>query len=154
MSPCCVICRARAVDDKAWLTLATELAALCPPSATAFSVGAVIVGPDGTELARGHSREDDPLDHAEEVALRRAPEDLRGATMYTSLEPCAKRASRPLTCTELILATDIGRVVYAWREPPRFVDHPGTERLTAAGVTVLQIPELAEAARRPNAHLL
>lgn len=142
------------MDDRAWLALATELAALAPPSRTAFSVGAVIVGPDGVELSRGYSREEDPHDHAEEVALRRAPADLRDATIYTSLEPCAKRASRPRTCTDLILATGITKVVYAWREPPRFVDHPGTERLEAAGLTVVQIPDLAEAAKKPNAHLL
>lgn len=43
--------------DRHWLGVACELAALCPPSRTAFSVGAVVVAADGTELARGHSRE-------------------------------------------------------------------------------------------------
>lgn len=37
--------------DRHWLALACEPAALCPPSETAFSVGAVIVAADGTELA-------------------------------------------------------------------------------------------------------
>lgn len=35
--------------DGRWLARACELAALCPPSETAFSVGAVIVAADGTE---------------------------------------------------------------------------------------------------------
>jgi diaminohydroxyphosphoribosylaminopyrimidine deaminase/5-amino-6-(5-phosphoribosylamino)uracil reductase len=42
----------------------------------------------------------------------------------------------------------------AWREPALFVDGHGAEELAAAGVTVLEIPELAERAREPNAHLL
>jgi diaminohydroxyphosphoribosylaminopyrimidine deaminase/5-amino-6-(5-phosphoribosylamino)uracil reductase len=42
----------------------------------------------------------------------------------------------------------------AWREPLLFVDCHGAEELAAAGVTVLEIPELAERAREPNAHLL
>ena len=44
-----------AAADRHWLALACELAAQCPPSDTAFSVGAVVVAADGTELARGHS---------------------------------------------------------------------------------------------------
>ncbi len=47
--------------DHRWLALACELAAECPPSRTAFSVGAVVVAADGTELARGYSRESDPV---------------------------------------------------------------------------------------------
>ena len=140
--------------DHAWLALATELAALCPPSQTAYSVGAVIVDANGTELARSYSREADPHDHAEEGALRKTAADLSGATIYSSLEPCGKRASRRYGCAELILAAGLARVVFAWREPPRFSDRAGAELLRAAGVSVLELPELAEAARRPNAHLL
>lgn len=142
------------MDDLRWLSLAVDLAGLCPPSQTAFSVGAVIVGPEGTELARGHSRETDPYDHAEEAALRKLRTDLTAATIYSSLEPCSKRASRPKSCTQLILEAGIGRVVFAWREPPLFVNCDGVALLRASGVTVVELPELAEAARRPNAHLL
>nr|WP_240506121.1 deaminase [Thermoactinospora rubra] len=140
-----------------WLRLAIELARRCPPSATAFSVGAVIVDEHGRELARGFSRETGPHVHAEEQALARVrPGDprLRGATLYSSLEPCAKRASRPRTCAELIVAAGIPRVVFAWREPPTFVaGAEGARVLRAAGVEVVEMPELAEAAREVNAHL-
>ena len=139
------------MDDRHWLALACELAALCPPSPTAFSVGAVLVGADERELARGHSRESDPLDHAEEAVLKKVP---TGAVIYSSLEPCGMRASRPLSCAQLILAAGIPRVVFAWREPPRFVEGAGAQLLTRAGVEVVELPELAEAARRPNLHLL
>nr|WP_199486438.1 dCMP deaminase [Actinomadura logoneensis] len=140
--------------DTAWLALACDLAALCPPSATAFSVGAVVVAPDGTELARGHSRESGPHDHAEEAALVKLTAAVPpGTTVYSSLEPCGARRSRPRPCAELIVAAGIGRVVYAWREPSLFVEGTGDEYLRAHGVEVVELPALADRARRPNAHL-
>ncbi|HEY8482265.1 MAG TPA: deaminase [Spirillospora sp.] len=138
----------------AWLRLACDLAKRCPPSRTAFSVGAVIVDADGREIARGFSREHDPHDHAEEAALARAAGDLTGATVYSSLEPCGHRASRPRPCAELIAASGVRRVVFAWREPALFTEGAGAEILAAAGVEVTEIPELADRAREPNAHLL
>ncbi|MEU6550849.1 dihydrofolate reductase family protein [Streptomyces sp. NPDC046915] len=144
--------------DRHWLRIACELAALCPPSETAFSVGAVVVATDGTELARGHSREgDDPVVHAEEAALAKIrPDDprLAGATVYSSLEPCARRASRPAPCARLILDAGVRRVVTAWREPDTFVtDADGSGLLAAAGVDVVVLPEYEEAAKAPNRHL-
>jgi pyrimidine deaminase RibD-like protein len=142
------------VDDLGWLALACDLAALCPPSRTAFSVGAVIVGADGREIARGFSREDDPHDHAEEAALARTSGSIAGATVYSSLEPCGHRASRPRTCAELIVASGARRVVFAWREPALFAAGTGAEILEAGGIELLELPDLAPRARRPNAHLL
>lgn len=144
--------------DRHWLTLACELAAQCPPSRSAFSVGAVVVAADGTELARGHSREGgDPVVHAEEAALRRIdPADprLAGATVYSSLEPCARRASRPVPCARLILDAGPRRVVTAWREPDTFVTGAdGSAVLADGGATVVVLPELEDRAKAPNGHL-
>lgn len=143
--------------DRKWLSLAIDLAKLCPPSRSAFSVGAVIVAADGGEMGRGYSRENHPFFHAEETALAGiAPDDprLAGATLYSSLEPCAERRSRPRTCTELILDAGIPRVVIAWRESDLFVSESrGSELLREAGVEVVEIPDLAGQARAANAHL-
>jgi diaminohydroxyphosphoribosylaminopyrimidine deaminase/5-amino-6-(5-phosphoribosylamino)uracil reductase len=143
--------------DGRWLARAVELARRCPPSATAFSVGAVVVGADQRVLGEGWSRAADPHDHAEEVALggfAAGDGRLAGATVYSSLEPCSARASRPRTCTELILDLGIRRVVFAWREPAVFVDCHGAELLRSAGVTVVERAEHAADARAVNAHLL
>jgi pyrimidine deaminase RibD-like protein len=157
-------------DDRRWMTLAIELAWQCTASPESFSVGAVIVTLDGTELARGFSREGgDPRAHAEEAALAKLARGeaalrdprLAGATLYSTLEPCSQRKSRPRSCTELILATHndagkegIGRVVIAWREPSLFVaDCQGAELLWQAGIEVTELPELAEPAKAPNRHL-
>ncbi|MET8394981.1 dihydrofolate reductase family protein [Streptomyces anthocyanicus] len=147
-----------AAADRHWLALACELAELCPPSDTAFSVGAVVVAADGSELARGHSREGgDPVVHAEEAALAKVdPEDPRlpGATVYSSLEPCARRASRPAPCARLILDAGVRRVVTAWREPDTFVaGADGSGVLTAAGAVVVVLAEYAQRAKAPNRHL-
>ncbi|SFY53793.1 dihydrofolate reductase family protein [Streptomyces sp. F-1] len=148
-----------AAADRHWLRTACELAALCPPSGTAFSVGAVVVAADGTELARGHSREgDDPVVHAEEAALAKIdPADPRlpGATVYSSLEPCARRASRPAPCAELILRSGVRRVVTAWREPDTFVaGADGTGVLVRGGAEVVVLPAYEALAKAPNRHLL
>lgn len=143
--------------DVHWLRETIELSRRCPPSATAFSVGAIIVGADGTPLATGYSRERDLRDHAEEVALAKiTPGDprLARATIYSSLEPCGVRASRPRPCADLIIAAGIPRVVYAWHEPPLLAAGGGGEMLTAAGAGVIEIPELAPEARAINAHLI
>src|SRR5260370_40215059 len=108
--------------DSRWLGAATEISRRCPPSPRAYSVGAVIVDSGGEVVAPGYSRERDAGHHAEEVALRKASAEpgaarrLAGATMYTSLQPCRVRASRPRTGTGPILAAGIRRGVFARRE--------------------------------------
>src|SRR5262249_62057728 len=92
----------------------------CPPSGTAFAVGAVVVAGDGLVLATGYSREGSPHDHAEEAALAKLdPADPRlgGATLYSSLEPCRFRASRPRPGAELIIAAGLRAGVGAAAEP-------------------------------------
>ncbi len=145
-------------DDERWMRVAIELAWLCPPSQSAYSVGAVIVGADGAELSRGFSREGgDPALHAEEAALGKLSTGdprLAGATIYSTLEPCSQRKSRPRTCTQLIIAAGLRRVVIAWREPSLFVaDCQGYELLEQAGLTVTELPRFAADAAAPNRHL-
>lgn len=149
--------------DVRWLREAIELSRCSPPSDTAFSVGAVLVS-GGEIVTTGFSRERDPHDHAEEVALVKAAEAgligdwpgavLADATLYSSLEPCLRRLSRPRSCAQLIVTAGIRRVVLAWREPPLFVPGGGARWLREQGVTVAEVPELAGQARAVNAHLI
>jgi len=139
--------------DRYWLGEAIRLAERCPPTDAAFNVGAIVVDAHGNELARGYSRESDEKVHAEESALGKLdPADprLRGATIYSSLEPCGQRKSRPDTCASLIMAAGIPRVVFALREPPVFVKGDGAERLTAGGVSVVELPDLGAGVRAAN----
>ena len=143
--------------DRAWLAQAIELSRRCPPSPSAFCVGAVVVAADGTVMATGYSRETSPHAHAEEAALAKIdPADSRlgGATLYSSLEPCRVRASRPTPCSELIIAAGLRRVVIAWLEPPVFAPGGGAALLREAGITVVEVPGLAAEARAVNAAVL
>jgi pyrimidine deaminase RibD-like protein len=149
--------------DQRWLALAVELARRCEPAASAFSVGAILVAGTGDVIATGWSRETSPADHAEEIALGRAtgtgppalaPAELGAATLYSSLEPCLTRSSRPVSCAELIVASGVRRVVIAWREPAVFQPGGGAAWLTDRGIAVVELPELATAAGEVNAHLL
>jgi diaminohydroxyphosphoribosylaminopyrimidine deaminase/5-amino-6-(5-phosphoribosylamino)uracil reductase len=143
--------------DRDLLLAAVAEARRSPPSDSAYSVGALVVDAAGRELARGHSRETDPYDHAEEVALarlaRRTPPATGPLTLYSSLEPCTRRRSRPVACTELVVAAGIARVVIAVREPDLFADCDGVETLAAAGIEVVELAELAGLVRAANAHL-
>jgi diaminohydroxyphosphoribosylaminopyrimidine deaminase / 5-amino-6-(5-phosphoribosylamino)uracil reductase len=151
--------------DRAWLLEAIELSRSCPAVATAYAVGAVVVDGAGRELSRAYSRETDPAAHAEEAALAKVSGygrdakagggviDLSDATIYTSLEPCGTRRSRPRTCAELILTAGIRRVVFALREPPILAEGGGAGQLRAAGVEVVEMGELAGLVREVNAQL-
>jgi pyrimidine deaminase RibD-like protein len=142
-------------DDRFWLEQAVDLSRRCPPSLTAFSVGALVVG-GGRVLATGFSREQRPHDHAEAVAIRRALEagvSLVGAALYSSLEPCASRASGRRSCCDRIAEAGLRRVVFACEEPPIFVPGQGAARLRELGIEVVQLADLAPAVREINAHL-
>jgi pyrimidine deaminase RibD-like protein len=139
--------------DQQWMEAALEWSRRCPSVPTAFNAGAVVV--DRRSMAYGFSRETDRTVHAEESALAKlSGVDLCDATLYSTLEPCSRRASRPRTCTQLILDAGIRRVVFALREPPIFVGCEGVELLRAAGVEVVELREYAAEVVELNAHLL
>ena len=142
-------------EDHEWMAQAVRLSQRSPTSPTAYSVGAIIVH-NGQEIANGYSRETDPHVHAEESALRKLGDDprLRSATIYSTLEPCSERRSSPHSCTQLILAAGIPRVVIGYREPSMLVqDCVGVEQLEAAGVEVVELPDFAAEVIEVNAHI-
>jgi diaminohydroxyphosphoribosylaminopyrimidine deaminase/5-amino-6-(5-phosphoribosylamino)uracil reductase len=74
--------------------------------------------------------------HAEAMALVQAGEAARGATVYTTLEPCAHESQRGPACTDSLIAAGVARVVIALRDPDPRTDGRGIARLEAAGITV------------------
>jgi diaminohydroxyphosphoribosylaminopyrimidine deaminase/5-amino-6-(5-phosphoribosylamino)uracil reductase len=96
-------------------------------------VGAVVVR-DGEVVGEGwHERPGEP--HAEIVALSRAGEAARGATLYVSLEPCAHHGRTP-PCADAVAAAGVARVVAAAGDPDPRTNGRGFERLRAAGIEV------------------
>jgi diaminohydroxyphosphoribosylaminopyrimidine deaminase/5-amino-6-(5-phosphoribosylamino)uracil reductase len=72
--------------------------------------------------------------HAEPLALDAAGPRARGATLVTTLEPCAHRGKQP-PCVEAILRAGVRRVVVALPDPNP-VAAGGAELLRQAGVPV------------------
>jgi diaminohydroxyphosphoribosylaminopyrimidine deaminase/5-amino-6-(5-phosphoribosylamino)uracil reductase len=141
--------------DQHWLAAAIECSRLSPPAPDHYAVGAVIVDADGRVLATGYTGETDPHYHAEEAALAKLPgADLTGATIYSSLEPCTTRRSRPRSCADLIVDAGLRRVVFALREPPVFADGRGIEQLLAAGVEVVELSAYGPLVAEINEHVL
>jgi diaminohydroxyphosphoribosylaminopyrimidine deaminase / 5-amino-6-(5-phosphoribosylamino)uracil reductase len=119
-------------DDETYmreaLTLAAQGAGTTSPNPM---VGAVVVA-SGRIVGRGyHPKPGEP--HAEIFALREAGALARGATLYTTLEPCA-HTGRTGPCTEAIVAAGIRRVVAAMVDPDAQVRGAGLARLREAGV--------------------
>ena len=112
------------------------------------NVGCVIVK-DGAIVGHGATRPGG-RPHAEAVALAEARENARGATLFTSLEPCAHRSARGPTCASLIAEAGIAGVVIALEDPDPRTAGQGVAMLRDAGIDVT-IGEGDDAARRSMA---
>ena len=141
--------------DLRFLKQAVDEGRKCTPSATSYCVGAGVVTADGRIFA-GHTHETSPTHHAEQEAIAKAlaaGAALRGAAMYSSMEPCSQRASEPESCTQLLLKYGFARAVFALYEPGCFVCCRGALTLREAGVDVRVYPGLAGGVWEANAHL-
>jgi len=74
--------------------------------------------------------------HAEAVALAAAGDRARGATLFTTLEPCAHHGRTP-PCSTGIAASGVARVVVALEDPDPQVSGRGVAELRRAGVEVV-----------------
>lgn len=99
------------------------------------TVGAVLVKSDKIIGKGFHVKKD--LDHAEVVAMRGLTrKQLKGATLYVTLEPCCHKGKTTPPCTEMISAMGIRRVVAAARDPNIKVNGKGLEALKKAGIDI------------------
>lgn len=113
------------------------------------AVGAVVVR-DGVIVGRGWTGAGG-RPHAEPLALVRAGEAARGATLYVTLEPCSHVGKSP-PCTDAVIAAGIKRVVSAIEDPNPAVAGQGHARLRAAGIAVDIGLGAGEAARDHAGH--
>ena len=97
----------------------TALDAAAMAGARDVPIGAVVMAPDGTELARAaNARESsgDPTAHAEILALRAAAGvlgdgwRLEGTTLAVTVEPCTM-------CAGALVMARVGRLVFGAWEP-------------------------------------
>ena len=115
-------------------------------------VGCIIGTVDGRILGQGHTQQAGGP-HAEVMALRDARtqgHDVRGATAWVTLEPCAHHGRTP-PCADALVDAGLSRVVVAVADPFPRVAGQGIGRLRAAGIAVdLADADLAARAREIN----
>ena len=102
-------------------------------------VGCVLRSPQQPESweSRGHTQPPGGP-HAEVVALRAAKaagHEIRGATAWVTLEPCAHHGRTP-PCCDALIAAGVARVVVALVDPNPLVAGQGIARMRAAGIDV------------------
>jgi diaminohydroxyphosphoribosylaminopyrimidine deaminase/5-amino-6-(5-phosphoribosylamino)uracil reductase len=143
----------RTISMKPWLltlALAEQAVGLSDPNPR---VGCLIVSADGASvLGQGHTQAAGGA-HAEVMALRDARSrgaDVRGATVYVTLEPCAHHGRTP-PCCDALVAAGVGRVEIAVGDPNPLVDGQGSARIAAAGIAIGHAPaDVALRARELN----
>lgn len=100
-------------------------------------VGAVIVK-DGEIIGAGYHEQAGKA-HAEVNAINDAKSrgiDLKGSTLYVTLEPCCHKGKTP-PCCDLIVESGISKVVVGVEDPFPLVKGKGIERLVKSGLEVL-----------------
>ena len=102
------------------------------------SVGALLVK-GGVVIGQGwHRHAGGP--HAEIVALnqaRRHDYNVKGSTLYVTLEPCSTTGKTP-PCTEAIISAGIARVVVAAKDPNPAHAGRAFQKLRRAGIEVVK----------------
>ncbi|MCW1383940.1 bifunctional diaminohydroxyphosphoribosylaminopyrimidine deaminase/5-amino-6-(5-phosphoribosylamino)uracil reductase RibD [Novosphingobium sp. KCTC 2891] len=132
-------------SDKDWLEAAAALAARGRPlSRPNPAVGAIVVR-DGRVVGRGFTQAGG-RPHAEAMALAQAGELARGAALYVTLEPCAHQSARGPSCSSLVTASGLGRVVIGCEDPDPRTAGNGIAMLRASGIAAELLPSpVAEA---------
>ena len=97
-------------------------------------VGCVVVASDGSVFEGATDGTEGS--HAEQAAVAEAGDKARGATLYTTLEPCVHYGKTP-PCADAIIKTGVSRVVIAVRDPDEKVNGRGVAAFREAGIEVV-----------------
>lgn len=135
------------IDWPVHMRRALELATSVLSAAPNPRVGCVIVR-DGRVIGEGwHSAAGQA--HAEVAAMRAAGDEVRGATVFVSLEPCA-HSGRTGPCADALVAAGVARVVIAGIDPNPAVAGNGIRILEAAGIEVAHLVDFEAPAQALN----
>ncbi len=96
-------------------------------------VGAVIVKNDKIISKGYHKRFRDK--HAEQDAIDKAKESLKGATLYVTLEPCHHHGNTP-PCVDAIIKNKFSRVVIGSKDPNPLVNEKSISKLKNNSILV------------------
>lgn len=122
--------------DHAMMARAIRLAERGRAIATPNPFVGCVIAKHGRVIGEGFTRAGG-RPHAEADALAQCTESPEGATVYSTLEPCALHAtSRGPACSDLLIAAKVARVVSGLHDPFDGVDGRGHANLLAAGIAV------------------
>lgn len=131
--------------DLRWLDVAATLASRGRPlSRPNPAVGAVVVR-QGKVMGRGWTQAGG-RPHAEAEALAMAGDAARDATLYVTLEPCAHASERGPSCTSLVLASGLARVVIGVEDPDPRTAGSGIAAMREAGMAAELVASAASRA--------
>lgn len=99
------------------------------------SVGAIIVGNDGSTIVGHGVTATGGRPHAETQALLMAGDKAKGGTAYVTLEPCSHYGKTP-PCAKALIDAAVKRVVIALADPDERVSGRGVKMLENAGIIV------------------
>jgi len=107
-------------------------------------VGCAVLDSEGRLLSLGHHARVG-FDHAEVDALKKLEdhEDLDGATMVVTLEPCAHDGRTP-SCARALSKLPLARVIYGLNDPNPLVSGKGAEILRSSGIPAYSFAEFAD----------
>lgn len=141
-----------------WMRRAVDLAKKSVSEASRANtprVGVVIVK-DGETVAEGFRGRTGNGEHAEYDAIKdKPPEQLAGATVYTTLEPCTKRGAGKIPCAERLIAANVKDVFIGLYDPNPHIFRAGWRILRDAGISLHDFtPELRAELRACNSEFL
>jgi len=128
------------MDDEDFMRIAIELArrSIGEDDIIHPKVGVVIVK-DGEILAKASRNGNERGSHAEYLAFKKAAEsgvDIKGATVYTTLEPCVYRNTKYTPCADHTIERGISRVVVGITDPNLQIKDKGISLLQGNGIEV------------------
>jgi pyrimidine deaminase RibD-like protein len=139
------------------MQLALNEARKSVPRTDTFCVGAAIFAPSQQRLSTGYSRElptgSEGELHAEHCAIVKLQQRLgldgataamRGASIYSTMEPCSVRTSGSRPCADRLIEHGFGAVYLGVQEPGDFVVCEGVDRLQKSGIPVIAVEGLEQ----------
>jgi diaminohydroxyphosphoribosylaminopyrimidine deaminase/5-amino-6-(5-phosphoribosylamino)uracil reductase len=140
------------IHDEKYMRMALRLAAKAKGRTSPNPMVGAVVVKNGKVIARGyHHKAGEP--HAEAIALKKAGEKAKGATLYVTLEPCSHTDKRTPPCAPLVMQSGVKRVVIAMIDPNPRVSGGGVKTLRKAGLEIVTGVLEAEAGKLNEAFI-
>ena len=135
------------MDDERWMKRVLRLAEKGRGRTSPNPMVGAILVKDGRAVGDGyHAKAGEP--HAEIIALRKAGEEAKEATLYLNLEPCTHYGKTP-PCAPVVIEAGVRRAVIGMEDPNPLVKGRGVEALKRAGLDV-DVGILEKECRRLN----